>query len=112
MVSLPFSADLVPQATARELRALRKHAKLFPHDVRMHARGRQTLCETAVHAGNDVFPPDELRVAHQTLGHEFGVLDAVRRVRDDARNDDLALRELDVLPDMILVLVARVRRLD
>ena len=39
------------------------------------------------------------------------MLDAVRRVGDDARDDDLARRELDVLPNVILVLVARVRGL-
>jgi hypothetical protein len=33
-------------------------------------------------------------------------------MRDDARDDDLPARELDVLPDGILVLVARIRRLE
>ena len=74
----------------------------------MHARGREPLRESAVDAGDDVLAPNEPRVAHDSLGDQLRVLDAIRRVGDDTRDQNLALRELDRLPDVILVLVARV----
>ena len=70
------------------------------------------LAEAAIGAGDDVLFADQRGVLHQPLGDQLGVLDQVRRVADDARHERLAVRQLDVLPDRPIVLVARVRRLD
>src|SRR5262247_4571187 len=102
-------AGALPEAPARQPRSLREHAELLPHDARVHARGREPLREAAVHAGDDVLAADEPRVAHDPLRDQLRVLDAVRRVGDDARDEDLALGELDRLPHVVLVLVAWVR---
>jgi len=49
----------------------------------------RVLGEAAVDTGDDVLSPDDPGVALDPLGHQLRVLDAVRRVRDDARDDDL-----------------------
>ena len=53
-----------------------------------------------------------LREALDPVGDDLRVLDHVGRVADDARQDLLAVRQLDVLPDPPLVLVADVGRLE
>ena len=56
--------------------------------------------------------PTTLGVVDQALGDQLRVLHQVRGVADHARHQDLAVRQLDVLPDLPLVLVAHVGRLD
>ena len=46
------------------------------------------------------------------FGDQFGMLDHVGRVADDARNEDLSGRKLCVLPHLPLVLVTRIGPLD
>src|SRR5215813_4703650 len=101
-----------PEPLAGQPRPFRQHPELLPHDARVHARSREALGKSTIDAGDDVLASDQPRVAHDPLGHQLRMLDAVRRVGDDARDDDLARRKLQVLPDMILVLVARVRGLE
>src|SRR5262249_6643230 len=105
-------ASRAPQPLRRQPRPLGEHTEFLPHDARMHARGREALREAAVNASDDILASHDLRVAQDPLGHQLRVLDAVRRVRDNTRNDDLALGKLEVLPDVILMLVTRVRRLE
>ena len=56
--------------------------------------------------------PDELRDAHEALGDEFGMLDDVGVMGDDAGDQHASLGQADVLPQRPLVLVARVGLLD
>ena len=56
--------------------------------------------------------PDQPREPDEALGDELRVLDDVRVVGDDAGDEHLAVRQLDVLPQPPLVLVARVGLLD
>src|SRR6266704_535413 len=65
--------------------------------------------ESAVGARDDVFPADELREPREALGDQDRVLDDVARVGDHPRNEHLALGEPDRFPQVIFVLVARVR---
>src|SRR5437899_10453292 len=104
--------EALPEAPGRQTRALREHAEFLPHDARVHARGREPLREPTVHAGDDVLADDEPGASHDPLGDQLGLLDAVRRVRDDPGDENLAGRELERLPDVILVLVTRVRGLE
>lgn len=50
--------------------------------------------------------------SHQALGDELRVLDNIGGVADHTGNEDLALRKLDLAPDLPLVLMARVTGLD
>src|SRR5207244_4414007 len=65
-----------------------------------------------VGAGNDIFFAHDLRETHDALGYQLRVLDEVARVPDDAGDEDLPLGQLHVLPDLPLVLVPRIARLD
>ena len=67
---------------------------------------------SAVGARDHVLPPDPLGEADDPLGDELGVFDQVRRVGDDARRELLPFRQLYVLPEVVLVLVAHIRGLD
>ena len=56
--------------------------------------------------------PTTIGEAHDPLGHQFGMLDHVGRVADDAGQDQLAVGQLDVLPDAPFVLMADVAGLE
>ncbi len=68
--------------------------------------------QPAVRASDHVLPAHRLGEPGDPVGDEFRVLDHVGGVADHARDDDLARRELDVLPHLPLVLVPRVARLE
>jgi len=78
----------------------------------MHPRaGVRAGREAAVRARDNVLPADEVGVLHDALGHQLRMLHELGHGIDDAGHEDLALRQLDVLPDGPFVAVARVRRL-
>ena len=68
----------------------------------------RALGEAAVRAGQHVLGADQARRALEALGDQLRVLDDVGGVADHARREQLAVGQLDVLPDAPLVLVARV----
>ena len=68
--------------------------------------------ESAIGAGDDVLAADDPGVAHDPLGDELRVLDQVRGVADDSRNEDRAVERPDVLEDVVLVIVPRIRRFE
>ena len=68
--------------------------------------------EAAVGPRDDALPPHQLREALDAVGHQLGVLHHVGRVADHARDDKLALRQLQVLPDSPFVLVADIAGLE
>ena len=79
----------------------------MPGDGRM----QPTRAEAAVRPGDHIFAPDDRRVVTDALCDKLRVLDRIGVVADDARDEDFALWQLDVLPEMPFVRVARVRRL-
>ncbi len=56
--------------------------------------------------------PTRLAIFHDALGHQLRMLDQHGRMADHARDQHLVLRQLGIPPDLPLVLVARVRRLE
>ena len=68
--------------------------------------------EAAVGAGDDVLAADRAGEPHDPLGDQLRVLHQVGGMADDPRNEDLALGQPDLLEHVVLVLVARVRRLE
>ena len=81
--------------------------ELRPAELRVDPRSHP-----AVGARDHVLSPDALGEADDPLGDELGMLDQVRRVRDDAGGELLAVGQLHGLPEAVLVLVADVGRLD
>ena len=73
----------------------------------MHA-----AAEAAVGAGDDVLAADRAGKPHDPLGDQLRMLDQIGRVADHARQDHLAVRQLDVVPQLPFVLVAHVGRLE
>ena len=59
--------------------------------------------------GNDVFAADKFGESCDTLSDKLGVFDDVARMRDHSWDNHLAFGQFHSFPDMILVLVARVR---
>ena len=68
--------------------------------------------EAAIGAGNNVLAANRVRVSEDPVGHELGVLDHVGGVADDARDKDFTVRQFDVAPDLVLVLVPDVAGFD
>ena len=68
--------------------------------------------EAAIGAGDNVFAADDLRVAHDAVGDDLRMLDDIGGMTDDAGNEQLSVRQLDVLPHAPFVLVADVTRFD
>src|SRR5437867_467947 len=64
--------------------------------------------ESTITPGNNMFASHQPGVGHEPLGNEIRVLDNVAGVTDHAWDEHLAFRELDVLPHMPFVRVARV----
>ena len=56
--------------------------------------------------------PTSLAQPHDALGDQFGMLDHIGGVADDAGNEHLALRQLDVFPHLPFMLVARIGAFD
>src|SRR6185437_6223480 len=74
--------------------------------------GMGTPAEAAIGAGHDVFLADQTGETLDALRHQFGMLDHVSRMGDDAGNHDLAGGKLHRFPHRVFVLVPRVRRLE
>jgi hypothetical protein len=62
----------------------------------------------AIGGRDNAFAADLVGEPDDAFRHQFGVLDHVGRVTDDAGQDQLAVRQFDVLPDSLFVLVADV----
>src|ERR1051325_7353947 len=103
-----FSAFPRPQLFARDARALDHRLEFRPPHRGVDFRlARPLRREAAVAARHHVLAPDDLCVAHEALGDELGMLHDIRRVADDAGDENFSFRQLDTLPHAPLVLVAR-----
>jgi hypothetical protein len=60
--------------------------QLGPRDLCVHAHA-----QAAVRTRNHPFPTDEVRESSDSIRDDLGMLDDVRRVAHDTRNQDLAL---------------------
>src|SRR5207248_6113310 len=87
--------------------------ELGPHDLGVDLGVVRRLGrKAAIGARYDVLAADDAGEAGQALGYQLGVLHDVATVRNRAWQEELFGRELDPLPDVVLVLVTRVRRLE
>lgn len=68
--------------------------------------------KSAVRAGNDVFPANQLGETNDPLSDKLGVFDDITGMGDDAGAKDPAFRELYRLEHVILVFVSGVGRLE
>ena len=94
----------------REPRALGHRRQLGPHDVGIDGRLADPGAEAAIAAGDDVVAADEVGVAGDALRDQLGVFDEIRFRLDDARDEGLALRQLDPLEQLPFMRMTRVSR--
>src|SRR5580704_10240016 len=86
-------ASTESQSLAGQRRALDQRAQFRPRNLRM-----RTAAKTAIGAGDDVFLADKTRIALQALRHQLRMLDHVGRMGDDAGDENLSRRQLDLVP--------------
>ncbi len=67
---------------------------------------------TAIGAGDDVFPAHDFRVAHEPIGDGARMLDEIAAMTDDTGDEHLIFGKLDLFPHAPLVVMARVGSLD
>src|SRR5215831_17823061 len=104
---------LAPELLCCQTRPLRQCPELRPYDTRVDVRLAPRLRrETAVSASNHALSPDGSRKAHDPLRDQLRVLHQIGRMGDDTGDNRLALRQPHLLPDVVLVLVTRVGRLE
>src|SRR5262245_7465597 len=97
-----------PQLLGRDASALRHCFKLCPGDLRI----ADPRSEAAVGSCRDVFPADDLGVAHQPVGNRLRMLDDIGGMADDAGHEDFSFGQFHVLPNPPLVLVSRIGGFD
>ena len=90
------------------MRALGHRGHLRPYDVGIDRGLTYPRAEAAVASGDHVFPADKVGVTADALRDELGMLDEVRFRFDDARNEQLAVGQLESLEQFPLVSVAGV----
>src|SRR5450759_577381 len=91
----------VPKFFARKPRTLGKCSKLCPGNLRMHAPPQAAVCPR-----NNVLAPDSLCVGQNAICNELGVFNHIGCVAHDTRDENLPVWQLDLPPDLILVLMA------
>ena len=99
--------DSAPELAAGQRGPLRQRLELRPGDLRMDA-----AAQPAIGRGDDPLPADEIGKAQDALGDQLRVLDHVGGVADDAGQDQLVVGQLDLLPDLPLMLVADIAGLE
>src|SRR3954470_21960271 len=83
--------------------SFRHGLELRPHDRWMHTPVDFFLREAAVGAGNQVLAADARGESRETLGDKLRMFHHVRAVADDARHENLAGRQLHLLPHLPFV---------
>ncbi len=73
---------------------------------------RAECAEATIGRGDHVLPPDDLRVPHNALRHQVRMLDKGGYRIDDTRDENLALGQFHLLPDLPFVRMAWVGGLD
>lgn len=68
--------------------------------------------EAAICPRDHVLPSNHTRVLQQALGYQLRMLDEVTGVSHDSGKQNFASRQLDVLPNLPFVIVARIGRLN
>src|SRR5271165_1715415 len=68
--------------------------------------------EAAIRTGNDVLAPRDAGEIEDAVGDDLGMLDNVGGVADDTWDQDFAFGQLDIPPDLPLVLVTDIAGLD
>src|SRR3954468_15052943 len=78
----------------------------------MHAAIERALGKAAICPSHDVLASKQAGKPLDALRHQFRMFHHVGGVADDSRDQDTSWRQLDVLPDLPLMLMPRIGRLD
>src|SRR5437899_3084270 len=97
-----------PECPGRYCGTFGHRLELGPDDLFM----TDARTDAAVRACLDVFAPDHPGIVDEALRNQLRMLDEVGCVGDDARHEHLTLRQLDLLPDVVLMLVPNVGSFD
>src|SRR6266851_7872641 len=101
-------SDCSPEFLRSEPRALDQGLEFGPGYARCDGAGAGEGIEAAVRAGNDVFATDDAGETYNTLRDDLRVFDVVGAGIDQARDEDLPLRQADLLEDLPFMFVARI----
>src|SRR5258705_4389927 len=99
MSHLTASDSVLPELAGGDARTLGHRGHLRPHDVRIDRGLPHPRTEAAVAPGDHILPSDKVRVPADALRDELGMLDEVRFGFDDARNEQLAVGQLECLEE-------------
>src|SRR5271168_3814352 len=105
-------SGFAPQFLGREARALGERCQLGPHDARVNLARGGKAGKAAIGAGDHILAPDDSGKAADPLGNGLRMLDEIGGMGDDARDQQLAFRQFDILPDAPFVLMPRVGGLE
>src|SRR5882762_1570069 len=102
-----------PEPLRCDVGALAHGFEFFPHHGGMHFSLVERLRrKAAIGAGHHILATDQLCEAHESLSDQLGMLDDIARMRNDARTKHLAIRNLDLLEQMIFMLMPRIGTLE
>jgi hypothetical protein len=108
----PLGASL-PQPRGGNVRPLAHGLELLPHDRGMNfGLIKRLRGEPAVRAGHDILASDQIGEADQPFGDQFGMLDNVAGMRNDAGAQHFPFGYLQPLEQMVFVFVAWIRSLE
>src|SRR5262249_15671201 len=100
-------SSFLPQLAAREIRAPPHPPEFFPHHRVVHLGPIESLRgKSTVGGGDHAVATDQVGKAQDALANKFRMLNDIARVGDHAGAEHLAVGNLDVLEQMILVLMA------
>jgi hypothetical protein len=85
--------------------ALGQCGQFGPDDARVDLARRKKAGKAAIGAGNHIFVPDNSGKAADPMGDCLRILDQVRHIGDDPRDQQLAFRQFDRFPDTPFMLV-------
>src|SRR3984893_419135 len=103
---------LPPELARSEAGAFREAGELGPDDRRVDRGLADPGTVAAITAGDDVLAADEIGIAGDALGNQFGVLDEIGLRLDDAGDQHLAIRQFHLLEDLPFVRMTRVGSLE
>ncbi len=91
--------DDLPETIRGNLRSFCKRLQLVPGDFTIDGAVTRERGKSAVGAGDNPLLSNQLGILLDALCNQLGMLDKVGRQIDDPGNENVVIRQLDLLPD-------------